>query len=155
MRRSALYRFAPHSLGWFVPLLLGMLLSIPMVRITSSLKLGAALARDRLFLIPSETGSHSGAEARPSIAGAARRRLPEDLRLSRIGAGRSGGAGPASEICCRKYRHRNPNPAPQLPLLAEAARRRDTSAFTRQDWVALLSDPESLRRQPRRRRFGN
>jgi hypothetical protein len=31
-----------------------------------------------------------------------------------------------------------------LAVLAEAARRRETSSFTRQDWVALLSDPESL-----------
>ena len=35
-------------------------------------------------------------------------------------------------------------PREQLSALAEAARRRDTRAFTRQDWVALLSDPESL-----------
>ena len=35
-------------------------------------------------------------------------------------------------------------PREQLSLLAESARRRDTNAFTRQDWVALLSDAESL-----------
>ena len=35
-------------------------------------------------------------------------------------------------------------PRAQLAALAEAARRRETGAFTRQDWVALLSDPESL-----------
>jgi hypothetical protein len=35
-------------------------------------------------------------------------------------------------------------PRAQLALLADAARRRETGAFTRQDWVALLSDPESL-----------
>ena len=35
-------------------------------------------------------------------------------------------------------------PRAQLDVLAEAARRRETEAFTRQDWVALLSDPESL-----------
>jgi hypothetical protein len=35
-------------------------------------------------------------------------------------------------------------PRAQLAVLADAARRRQTGAFTRQDWVALLSDPESL-----------
>ena len=44
-----LYRFAPGSLGWFVPLLLGMILAIPLVQISSSLKLGAALGRDGCF----------------------------------------------------------------------------------------------------------
>ena len=35
-------------------------------------------------------------------------------------------------------------PRMRLSELAEAARRRDTDSFSRQDWVALLSDTESL-----------
>ena len=36
-------------------------------------------------------------------------------------------------------------PRMRLSELAEAARRRDTDSFSRQDWVALLSDTGSLR----------
>jgi hypothetical protein len=35
-------------------------------------------------------------------------------------------------------------PREQLIALADAARRGDTKTFSRQDWVALLSDSESL-----------
>ena len=50
-----LWRFAPDDLAWYTPLLAGLLLAIPLVRLTSSLRLGMAAARRGLFLIPSET----------------------------------------------------------------------------------------------------
>ena len=50
-----LQRFAPGSIGWFVPLLAGLVLAIPLTALTSSRKLGAATAHHRLFLVPSET----------------------------------------------------------------------------------------------------
>jgi membrane glycosyltransferase len=138
----ALYRFAPQSLPWFLPLLSGLILAIPLVEITSSLRLGEALARARTFLVPSET------TAIPVLTRArqllTRRELVNDasdyrdlvlsdpsimalhLRLLKE-------APPSLEM-----------PRAQLAVLADAARRRETGAFTRQDWVALLSDSESL-----------
>jgi membrane glycosyltransferase len=137
-----LYRFAPDSLPWFLPLLVGLILAIPVVEITSSLKLGEALARVRTFLVPSETtiipvlkrasqllarreDVHDSSDYRhlvlddPSVMALHLRLLKE--------------APPAVEM-----------PRTQLAALADAARRRDTRDFTRQDWVALLSDMESL-----------
>ena len=40
-----LWRFAPDDLAWYTPLLAGLLLTIPLVRLTSSLRLGMAAAR--------------------------------------------------------------------------------------------------------------
>jgi membrane glycosyltransferase len=50
-----LWRYAPDIFGWFVPLLAGLLLSIPLVKLSSSPMLGRLLRRDDLFLVPSET----------------------------------------------------------------------------------------------------
>jgi hypothetical protein len=35
-------------------------------------------------------------------------------------------------------------PREQLQALAEAARRNETKGFSRADWIALLSDPETI-----------
>ncbi|HEY2835480.1 MAG TPA: glucans biosynthesis glucosyltransferase MdoH [Rhizomicrobium sp.] len=137
-----LYRFAPQSLGWFVPLLLGLVLSIPMVWITSSLKLGAALVRDNLFLSPSETGvipvlkrAHQLLERRGAEAKILDyRELVLDDPVVRTLHLRLLEEVPPPEA----------EPSPQLLLLVEAAKRRDTRAFTRQDWVTLLSNPEGV-----------
>ncbi len=137
-----LYRYAPDSLGWFVPLLLGLILTIPLVQISSSPKLGAALARDNLFLVPSETGTipvlkraHQLLEKREA---AGRETDYRQLVLN----------DPAIMALHLKLLQEGPAPVEipreQLSALAESARRRDTRAFTRQDWVALLSDAESL-----------
>ncbi len=139
---AALYRYAPESLPWFVPLLLGMVLAIPVVEITSSLRLGEALARAGTFLSPSETmmipvlkHAHQLLARREGLGHASdyRQLVFDDpsvmalhLRLLKEGP-------PVLEM-----------PRTQLAALAQAARRRDTGAFTRQDWMALLSDPESL-----------
>lgn len=137
-----LYRFAPGSLEWFVPLLLGMILAIPLVQISSSLKLGAALARDGLFLVPSETDTipvlkraHQLLERREAV------RPETDFRQLVL-------EDPAVMALHMRLLQEAPPlvgmPRMRLSELAEAARRRDTDSFSRQDWVALLSDTESL-----------
>ena len=49
-----LFRYAPLSFGWFVPLLAGLIFSIPLVYLTSSSTLGRASQQAGLFLVPSE-----------------------------------------------------------------------------------------------------
>jgi len=44
------------SLWWFVPLLTGPIIAIPLVRLTSSTTVGRAAKRARLFVTPAETG---------------------------------------------------------------------------------------------------
>ncbi|HXR95648.1 MAG TPA: glucans biosynthesis glucosyltransferase MdoH [Rhizomicrobium sp.] len=135
-----LYRFAPASLPWFLPLLVGLILAIPLVEITSSLRLGEALARGRTFLVPSETMSIavlSHAQQllmrREAHASDYRHLVLDDPSIMALHLRLLKEAPPLQEM-----------PRAQLAALAEAARRRETGAFTRQDWVALLSDPESL-----------
>ncbi|MDR3386369.1 MAG: hypothetical protein P4L92_04895, partial [Rudaea sp.] len=137
-----LYRFAPHSLGWFVPLLLGMIVTIPLVQISSSLSLGAALARDHLFLVPSETGviavlkrAHQLLARREAVSQQTdyRQLVLDDPVVMALHLRLLQEVPPPAE-----------SPREQLSMLAESARRRDTNAFTRQDWVVLLSDAQSL-----------
>jgi membrane glycosyltransferase len=139
---AAFYRFAPDSLGWFAPLLLGWILSIPLVQISSSLKLGMALARDHLFLVPSETGvipvlkrAHQLVEKREAAARAGdyRQLVLDDPEIRALHLRLLEEIPPPAEA-----------PHPELPALIAAARRRETKSFSRQDWVALLSDSESL-----------
>jgi membrane glycosyltransferase len=137
-----LYRFAPQSLPWFLPLLTGLILAIPLVEITSSLRLGEALARARTFLVPSETTvipvltrARQLLTRREAVSDASDYR---DLVLSDPSV---------MALHLRLLKEAPPlleTPRAQLAVLADAARRRQTGAFTRQDWVALLSDPESL-----------
>jgi membrane glycosyltransferase len=140
---AALYRFVPGSLGWFAPLLLGLILSVPLVQISSSLKLGAALARAGLFLVPGETGSVAVLKrahqllarySRPEEATDYRRLVLDDPKVMALHLRLLSESPPEAQA-----------PNPDLSALAEAARRRDTASFSRQDWMALLSDPESLR----------
>jgi membrane glycosyltransferase len=137
-----LYRFAPASLPWFLPLLAGLILAIPVVEITSSLKLGEALARARTFLVPSETTiipvlkrAHQLLIRYQTVNDASdyRHMVLDDPSVMALHLRLLKEAPPSVEM-----------PRAQLAALADAARRRDTDAFTRQDWVALLSDPESL-----------
>jgi membrane glycosyltransferase len=137
-----LYRFAPESLPWFLPLLTGLILAIPLVEITSSLRLGEALAGARTFLVPSETTAipvltraRQFLTRREAVNDASDYR---DLVLSDPSV---------MALHLRLLKEAPPlleTPRAQLAVLADAARRRETGAFSRQDWVALLSDPESL-----------
>lgn len=136
-----LYRFAPGSLPWFLPLLVGLILAIPVVEITSSLQLGEALARGRTFLVPSETTIIAVLKRAQQLlmrreaaqASDYRHLVLDDPSIMALHLRLLKEAPPLLEM-----------PRAQLAALAEAARRRETGAFTRQDWVALLSDPESL-----------
>jgi membrane glycosyltransferase len=75
------YRCIPHSVGWFVPLLLGLLLAIPMARATSSVRLGDWFLRRGLFLIPSETrGLPLLSNVRALVAASGSGRLDAGLR---------------------------------------------------------------------------
>jgi membrane glycosyltransferase len=49
------YHFVPGALYWFLPLILGLALAIPLATLTSSTRLGLATRKRGLFLIPSET----------------------------------------------------------------------------------------------------
>jgi membrane glycosyltransferase len=137
----ALYRFSPGSLGWFLPLLLGLILAIPLVEITSSLKLGESLARAGAFLVPSETTSIPVLKRAHQLL--ARREADTESDYRRMVL-----EDPSvMALHLRLLREAPPElslPRMELAALADAARRHDTESFTRQDWVALLSDPESL-----------
>ena len=50
-----LWHFAPESFGWFVALLAGLTLSIPLIVLSSSPLLGQIAREDYLFLVPSES----------------------------------------------------------------------------------------------------
>ena len=139
---ALLYRFAPDSLEWFVPLLLGLILTIPLVQITSSLKLGAALARDKLFLVPSETGvipvlkrAHQLLAKREAVAQKIdfRQLVLDDPQTRALHLKLLEEVPPPDEAMREK-----------LVALADAARRGGTKSFSRQDWVALLSDSGSI-----------
>ena len=138
----ALYRLAPDSLGWFLPLLLGLVLAMPLVEITSSLKLGESLARAGTLLVPSETTTipvlkraRQLLTRREAVYGESdyHRLVLEDPSVMALHLRLLREAPPELSL-----------PRVQLAALAEAARRRDTESFTRQDWLALLSDAESL-----------
>jgi membrane glycosyltransferase len=139
---ALLYRLAPASFGWFVPLLAGLLLAVPLVAIAGSVALGLASAKDRLFLVPSETqppplltGAHRRAIDR---AGLAARDFPRlvlaDRAVRALHLQLLRETPPANDIAPER-----------LAALAAAAREGRTGDFTRQDWIALLSDAESLK----------
>ncbi|GAA0536078.1 membrane glycosyltransferase [Rhizomicrobium palustre] len=74
---AAIYVFLPGTIWWFTPLLVGPILSIPLVRLTSSVNAGIAARRLGLFLSPSETG-------RIPIAEALRARLEAPAALGQL-----------------------------------------------------------------------
>ncbi len=134
-----LARTAPDSFNWFLPLLAGLWLAIPLVLISSSPFLGEWLRKDGLFLVPSETrGSkvlgraHALAESHQALPVRADLVLEDaqvrDLHLALL----------ADTVL---------PPADPLKLwsLRERVRRGDTGAFSREDWSLLLSDPEGLK----------
>lgn len=146
--------FAPHTLvglaaavllwrspgfGWFVPVLAGLWLAIPLVLFTSSPLLGRLSRQDGLFLNPSETRgfkvlnrAHALADSHAVSSGDAPRLVLEDgavraLHLSLL----AGQPAPAEEA--------------RLAVLRDQAARRETAGFSREDWTLLLSDSEGLK----------
>jgi len=135
-----LWRYAPGDLYWFAPLLLGLCLAIPMARITSSLRLGEAAAKRKLFLIPSETvklpvleRAHRLRAAHQEEARDFRRLVLDDEAVRQLHLGMLLESLPPMEL-----------PREKLLALAEAARRSETKDFSRADWIALLSDPDAI-----------
>ena len=134
-----LQKYAQDSFNWFMPLLAGLWLAIPLVLVSSSPFLGEWLRKDGLFLVPSETrGSkvlgraHALSESHQAIPVRAQLVLEDakvrDLHLALLAE--------------------TPLPAVdplKLWSLRERALRGETAAFSREDWALLLSDPEGLR----------
>ena len=131
--------YAPDSFNWFLPLLAGLWLAIPLVLVSSSPLLGEWLRKDGLFLVPSETrGSkvlgraHALAKSHQDVPVRAELVLEDpqvrELHLALL----------ADMVL---------PPADPLKLwsLRERVRRGGTAALSRDDWSLLLSDPEGLK----------
>jgi len=134
-----LARYAPGSFNWFLPLLAGLWLAIPLVLITSSPFLGEWMRKDGLFLVPSETrGSkvlgraHALAESHEAVPVRADLVL-EDARVRDL------------HLALLADTVLPPVDPLKLWSLRERVRRGDTAAFSRDDWSLLLSDPEGLK----------
>jgi membrane glycosyltransferase len=128
-----------HSFGWFVPLLAGLLLSIPLVILSSSPLLGRLSRIDKLFLVPSETRglavldrAHALAAGHENLSQDARQLVLDNAQVRDLHLALLAGTPPPDD------RHR-------LGILLDFARRRETAAFSRDDWALLLSDSESLK----------
>jgi membrane glycosyltransferase len=131
--------FAPGSLAWFLPLLAGLLLSIPLAVVTSSPLIGREAFRDRLFLVPSETRglpilerAHALAMAHPRPSADPCTLVLEDAAVRRLHLALLADTPPP------------PGDAVRLADLRAQAAQRRLSDFTREDWTLLLSDAEGL-----------
>ncbi|MFO1249431.1 MAG: glucans biosynthesis glucosyltransferase MdoH [Alphaproteobacteria bacterium] len=149
------HRFAPHTViglvatvilwnaapfNWYLPLLIGLWLAIPLVVISSSPFLGMASRREGLFLVPSEThGSkvlgraHALTDSHDEVPEAAQMLVLDDARVRDLHLALLAGA-PAA--------HGDPA---RLGVLRAKAARRETAGFSREDWALLLSDSEGLK----------
>jgi len=139
-----LQHYAPDSFNWFLPLLAGLWLAIPLVALTSSPLLGKVAREEHLFLVPSETRGSKVLKRAHSLASR------HDSQLGDM-------AEPSPEMVLEDAGVRDLHltllagaPVPPVdPLrlwsLREHARRRDTAQFSREDWALLLSDSEGLR----------
>jgi membrane glycosyltransferase len=135
-----LWRNAQGSFDWFLPLLGGLWLAIPMVALSSSPALGLSARTDRLFLVPTETRGSK-------VLG----------RAHALAASHEGISGPVQELVLGDASVRDlhlallaealvPAGDPvRLSLLRAQAARRETAGFSRDDWNLLLSDSEGLK----------
>jgi membrane glycosyltransferase len=135
-----LWRLAPAELFWYAPLLAGLLLAIPLVRLTSSLRLGMIAARRGLFLVPSETLKLPVLERAHRLSSSL---IPGECDLRRMVL------DDADVRSLHLALLQQSPPPPVLPpeklaALAQAALRRETGEFSKSDWMALLSDPGSI-----------
>jgi membrane glycosyltransferase len=150
-------KFAPHTVigavccyilwhqpgfGWFIPLLAGMLVSIPLVVMSSSPLLGRVSREEGIFVVPSETRglkvldrAHTLTEAHEKLLTDARQLVLEDRQVRDLHLALLAGTPP-------------PEDHARLGVLREQAARRETAGFSRDDWALLLSDSEGLRALP-------
>jgi len=138
-----LWRYAPGSFDWFVPLLAGLWLAIPLVALSSSPRLGLATRREGLFLVPSETHglkvlnrAHALAGSHEDVSDTAQQLVLDDMRVRDLHLALLGSA------------HMPGGDSTRLDVLRAQAARRETSDFSRDDWALLLSDSEGLRALP-------
>lgn len=139
----ALSHYAPDSMNWFLPLLAGLLSSIPLVLVSSSPLLGEVAREDHLFLVPSESRGLRVLDRAHALA-ADQDVLPERTQFLVLDDAR------VRELHLALLKDM---PAPAVdPLLLWALRekikRRETASFSRDDWTLLLSDSETLRALP-------
>jgi membrane glycosyltransferase len=131
--------FAPGSVIWFLPLLAGLILSIPLAVVTSSPLIGREAFRDRLFLVPSETRGLPILERAHALAAAHQRPhadpctlVLEDAAVRRL------------HLALLADTPHPPGDAARLHSLRALASARQFSDFTREDWTLLLADAEGL-----------
>jgi membrane glycosyltransferase len=134
-----LQKYAQESFNWFMPLLAGLWLAIPLVLVSSSPFLGEWLRKDGLFLVPSETRG-SKVMSRAHALADSHQALPVQAQLVLENA----------EVRDLHLSLLAETPLPAVdPLklwsLRERVRRGETAAFSREDWALLLSDPEGLK----------
>jgi membrane glycosyltransferase len=135
-----LWRYAHDSFNWFVPLLAGLWLAIPLVLVSSSPLLGLMTRKDRLFLVPSETRglkvlgrAHALARNHETLSGETQQLVLEDAKVRDLHLALLAGAPTLSGDSTR------------LGVLRAQAVRRETAGFSREDWTLLLSDSEGLK----------
>jgi len=136
-----LWNYAPAScFDWFLPLLAGLLLSIPLIVLSSSPLLGQFAREEHLFLVPSESRglrvmdrAHALAQNHQTLPEQAQRLVLDDARVR--------------ELHLALLRDAPPPAVDPLRLwsLRERAKRHEIANFSRDDWALLLSDPETLR----------
>ncbi len=134
-----IYRYVAVDSGWFVPLLAGLLLAIPLVVLSSSPLLGRLAREDRFFLVPSETwGSkvvsraHALAAGHEGLSAEPQRLVLEDAAVRELHLALLNGAQPAADPL-------------EVWSVWERVRRRGTANLSREDWALLLSDAEGLK----------
>ena len=137
-----LWRYAGGGFNWFVPLLAGMSLSIPLVVLSSSPLMGLWTRKDNIFVVPSETRglpildrAHALAGAHQELSQDARQMVLEDRAVRDLHLALLAGAP-------------QPGDDARLGVLRAQALQRDTAGFSREDWTLLLSDAEGLRALP-------
>jgi membrane glycosyltransferase len=141
---ALLWRFLPAGFYWYVPLLAGLVLAVPLVALTSSLRLGEWAARRGLFCTPGEILKLPVLERTHRLLASRKQENRDFPRLVLEDAA-------VRDLHLRILRETDPaktvmaDVSPErLAALVTAAGRRDVAGFSRQDWIALLSDPESL-----------
>jgi membrane glycosyltransferase len=134
-----IYSYVPVDFDWFVPLLAGLLVSIPLVVLSSSPLLGRLAREDRFFLVPSETwGSkvlgraHALASAHAELSAEPQRLVLENPAVRELHLALLNGEQPAADPL-------------QVWSARERLRRRGPAGLSKEDWALLLSDSDGLK----------
>ena len=140
----ALWNYAPDSFDWFVPLLGGLILSVPLVVLSSSPLLGEVAREDHLFLVPSESRGLRVLDRAHQLAGGQEETFSGQAQLLVLDDARVRG------LHLALLKDAAPPAVDPLLLwsLRERIRRHETASFSRDDWTLLLSDSETLRALP-------